>query len=80
MVIMGSIQVIQDARKYGPSYEMITIIDGVEKVTTMSLWVNVAFLVFLSVIIYLLSIPMVYYYQDMKKEESNDNEKINSIS
>jgi len=59
MVIMGTIQVIENTKKYGTSYEVVTITNGDETRTTMTVWVNVAFLVFLSLIIYLLTLPLV---------------------
>lgn len=75
LVIVGTIQLIENTKDYGFSYEVITITSGVETRVTMSLWINVAFLVFLSVVIYLLAIPLTSYYQNMKKEkEENDAE------
>ena len=73
MVIMGTIQVIENTRKYGYSYDVITIIEGKETRTTMTVWVNVAFLVFLSMIVYLLSVPLTYYYKNIKKKEDDGN-------
>lgn len=69
MVVMGTIQAIENTKEYGLVYDVITITGGVETVTTMSLWINLGFMVFLSVIIFLLSVPLTYYYKNMKKEK-----------
>jgi len=69
MVVMGTVQVVLNTRKYGLTYTVITITNGDESRTNMTIWVNVTFLVFLSLIIYLLTIALSETLLKMKKME-----------
>lgn len=75
MVIMGSIQLIENTREFGYVYEVITITNGVEVVTTMTVWTNLAFMVFLSLIIYLLALPIPMMLQIEKARKEREKEE-----
>ena len=68
-VVIGLVQVRDNLRNYGMTYEVITITNGDETRTTMSIWTNVVFLLFLCVVIYLLVLPLIEQFEESRKEE-----------
>ena len=69
IIIIGFIQVRSNSLKYGFRYEIITITNGDEPRTNVSLSMNMGFLIFLSMIIYLLAIPLIDHVKDYREEK-----------
>lgn len=69
LVGMSVVQVVQDTRRYGFSYEVITIIDGDWRFTQMNVGITIGFIGFLSLILFLLSYPYMVNIKEIKKEE-----------
>ena len=69
IITIGLIQIRSNTLKYGSNYEVTTITNGDESRSQVSLSMNAGFLIFLSMIIYLLAIPLIDHVKDYRIEK-----------
>jgi len=75
IVLVGGIQLHMNTRRYGWSYEVVTVTNCDTVSTQMNGGVNLGFLIFLSFTIYLLTLPLMCHIQENKRKGVDEGDE-----